>query len=163
MQQPRKNNNKWVKSRTYLLNSQSESSQGALPVSGLFGPHCSQGKSPRLTFEQGLNINNLYHFTGLPDTYFSFSHTKCSVHPDLTAAEHEPVYSNTEYVGILKGTECLTAIHSWLSTETIKELLGLSCGTQEPFVFVRRLLNTLIMRFLDTFTCFSLEPEIHPN
>ena len=68
--------------------------------------------------------------------------------------------------GHIKGAlvqQTLTGKHSWLSTETIKELLGISCGIWGPFVFVRSLLNTLLMCFQDAATGFSLKAEIHPN
>lgn len=78
------------------------------------------------------------------------------------------IYSFTYYTGCagyvdtLKETWC-TEKHFWLRTETIKALLGISCGIRGPFVFVRRLLNTLLMRFQDAASGFSLKAEIHPN
>lgn len=56
-----------------------------------------------------------------------------------------------------------TPKHLWLSTETIKELLCISCGLQGPFIFVRRLLNTLLMCFQDSATGFSLKAQTRPN
>lgn len=44
-----------------------------------------------------------------------------------------------------------------------KKLLGISCDIWGPFVFVRRLLNTLLMCFQSVASGFSLKAEIHPN
>lgn len=64
------------------------------------------------------------------------------------------------YVGTLKEIWCNRVK---LSTETIKELLCISCGLQGPFIFVRRLLNTLLMCFQDAATGFSLKAYTRPN
>lgn len=64
--------------------------------------------------------------------------------------------------GYIKGDsiqQSLTTKHFWLSTETIKELMWHT----GPFVFVTRLLSTLLMCFQDAVTDFSLKAEIHPN
>lgn len=44
-----------------------------------------------------------------------------------------------------------------------KHFLDISCGIQRPFVFVTKLLNTLLMCFQDAATSFSLKAELNPN
>lgn len=46
---------------------------------------------------------------------------------------------------------------------TEKHFLGISCGIQRPFVFVTKLLNTLLMCFQDAAPSFSLKAELYPN